>query len=77
MKTKISLLLLSLVFLLSCNTSNDQSASKSSGEYKMDRTILPIKAPVIPRYTELDARDATKPERFEVKAPEGAPNIVW
>ncbi len=76
MKTKIPLLLLTLGVLVSCNNSNDKSASTASGEYKMDRTILPIKAPVIPLYTELDARKATKPERFEVKAPEGAPNVV-
>jgi len=76
MKTKIPILLLALGMLVSCNNSNDKSANTSSGTYKMDRTILPIKAPVIPLYAELDARDATKPKRFEVKAPEGAPNIV-
>ncbi len=72
MKTKIPILLLALGILVGCNT----AFAQTSGEYKMDRTILPIKAPVIPLYTELDAREATKPERFEVKAPEGAPNVV-
>jgi arylsulfatase A-like enzyme len=42
----------------------------------IDRTILPIKAPEIPTYKELDVRDAKAPERFEVKAPEGAPNVI-
>ena len=42
----------------------------------MDRTILPIQPPQRKAITELDARDATKPPRFEVKAPEGAPNVV-
>jgi arylsulfatase len=42
----------------------------------MDRTILPIQPPHREPITELDARDATKPPRFEVKAPEGAPNVV-
>lgn len=42
----------------------------------MDRTILPIQPPKHRAITELDARKANAPERFQVKAPEGAPNIV-
>jgi len=42
----------------------------------LDRTALPIPEPARPFYTELDARDATPPPRFEVKAPAGAPNVV-
>jgi arylsulfatase A-like enzyme len=42
----------------------------------LDRTVLPIPEPARPFYTELDARDATPPPRFEVKAPAGAPNVV-
>src|SRR4029450_9805207 len=30
----------------------------------------------VPTIKELDARNATAPPRFEVKAPEGAPNVV-
>ncbi len=41
-----------------------------------DRTVLPIKEPVRPTYKELDVRNATPPQRFEVKAPSGAPNVV-
>ncbi|MBN1198959.1 MAG: arylsulfatase [Bacteroidales bacterium] len=41
-----------------------------------DRTVLPIPAPKPPVYTELDIRNTTPPQRFEVKAPEGAPNVV-
>jgi arylsulfatase len=41
-----------------------------------DRTVLPIQEPKRPLYTELDARDAKMPPRFEVKAPAGAPNVV-
>ena len=37
---------------------------------------LPIAEPAPPTYTELDARNAKPPARFEVKAPEGAPNVV-
>jgi arylsulfatase A-like enzyme len=42
----------------------------------LDRTVLPIPEPAPETYTTLDARDAEPPPRFEVKAPEGAPNIV-
>jgi arylsulfatase len=41
-----------------------------------DRTILPILPPNIPAYTQEDARDATPPAPWEVKAPKGAPNVV-
>ena len=42
----------------------------------VDRTVLPIPEPVYPPITELDARKAKAPPRFEVKAPQGAPNVV-
>ena len=42
----------------------------------VDRTILPISPPQYPPITELDARKATPPPRFEVKPPRGAPNVV-
>ena len=42
----------------------------------LDRSVLPIAEPEYPRATELDARDAKAPPRFEVKAPPGAPNVV-
>src|SRR5262245_3231322 len=41
-----------------------------------DRRVLPIPEPEPPVITELDARNAKPPPRFEVKAPEDAPNIV-
>src|SRR5437763_14662499 len=43
---------------------------------QIDRTVLPIKEPTYPESTVLDARDATAPPRFEVKAPAKAPNVV-
>ena len=42
----------------------------------MDRSVLPIREPVRPKYKELDVRNAKAPPRFEVKAPKGAPNVV-
>ena len=42
----------------------------------LDRTVLPIPEPKVTPITELDARNAKAPPRFEVKAPKGAPNVV-
>ncbi|MBI3466901.1 MAG: arylsulfatase [Planctomycetes bacterium] len=41
-----------------------------------DRTVLPLKEPEYPPITEIDARKAKAPPRFEVKAPQRAPNVV-
>src|SRR6266581_4265499 len=43
---------------------------------QIDRTVLPAPEPKPPTITELDARNAKAPPRFEVKAPKGAPNVV-
>src|SRR2546430_2274314 len=43
---------------------------------QIDRTVLPVPEPKPPTITELDARNAKAPPRFEVKAPKGAPNVV-
>ena len=43
---------------------------------QLDRTVLPIAEPDSPVIATLDARDAKAPPRFEVKAPQGAPNVV-
>jgi arylsulfatase len=42
----------------------------------LDRTVLPIPEPPRPTYTEIDARKVAMPPRFEVRAPDGAPNVV-
>ncbi len=44
--------------------------------YPIDRSSLPIREPRRPIYTEMDVRTATPPPRFDVKAPQGAPNVV-
>jgi arylsulfatase len=41
-----------------------------------DRTALPIPEPSTPPITEVDARKATPPPRFQVTAPAGAPNVL-
>ena len=43
---------------------------------KLDRMVLPIAEPKRPPIMELDARKATPPPRFEVKAPAEAPNVL-
>ena len=44
-----------------------------------DRSILPLPEPQHPAITEVDARKATPPPRFELKPPKGAgaPNVVF
>jgi len=51
-------------------------ALAQTGQAPLDRTVLPIPEPERPLYTELDVRDATPPPRFEVKASDGAPNVL-
>ena len=41
-----------------------------------DRTVLPIPEPSYPHSSVFDARNATPPPRFEVKAPGNAPNVL-
>src|SRR6266550_2090035 len=48
----------------------------SLGAQQINRTILPVPEPQPPTITELDARNAKAPPRFDVKAPKGAPNVV-
>jgi len=49
--------------------------AKNNGD-EPDRTVLPIKQPQRPTFKELDVRNAKQPERFEVKAPAEAPNVI-
>ena len=51
-------------------------ASGSLFAAELDRTTLPIAEPNIPHSTVLDARNATPPPRFQVKAPAEAPNVL-
>jgi arylsulfatase A-like enzyme len=51
------------------------AAAPKNGD-TLDRTILPIPEPKYPPIKELDARQAKAPPPFQVKAPQGAPNVV-
>jgi len=42
----------------------------------VDRTVLPLAEPTYPAITELDVLKATAPPLFQVKAPQGAPNVI-
>jgi len=55
------------------NTTSNTTATPADG---LDRTILPIVEPKRQTYKELDARNAQPPKRWQVTAPEGAPNVV-
>ena len=60
-----------------CQTAKEPAApAKPAQAGALDRTVLPIPEPTRPPITELDARNVKAPPRFEVKAPEGAPNVL-
>src|SRR5207344_983526 len=60
--------------LAGCRQAPGPATSVGSGQ--LDRRVLPIPEPKVADITEMDARKATAPPRFEVKAPKGAPNVV-
>jgi arylsulfatase A-like enzyme len=68
----LAVLLSTACSIKSAPDQNNQAVEQGS----IDRTVLPIKEPPRPVYSELDVRDATPPERFSIKAPEGAPNVI-
>ena len=53
-----------------------QEAAPARTVLPTDRTVLPIPEPAYAPITEFDARKATPPPRFEVKAPATAPNVL-
>jgi len=53
-----------------------EDATAARVVYPTDRTILPIPEPANPPITVFDVRNATPPPRFEVKAPQNAPNVL-
>ena len=74
MKAKLLTILMLAGVLYGCNQKQETPSPQPEGP--MDRTVLPIKEPKRQTYKELDARNVKAPERFEVKAPQGAPNVV-
>lgn len=77
MKHLLTVLILGVV-LFSCTQApktETAPAATVAGD-GIDRTTLPIKEPVRQTSKELDARNVTPPPFFQVKAPEGAPNVL-
>jgi arylsulfatase A-like enzyme len=74
MKTHRSLTALAAVALL--GLAPVPGLAQQPAAAPLDRTVLPLPEPTYPPITELDARKATPPPRFEVKAPDGAPNVL-
>ncbi|QTN39820.1 arylsulfatase [Cryomorphaceae bacterium] len=75
--TRVLSILTLTTLLWSCagpTQETDANTANNSGE--IDRTVLPIQPPASPKITEMDARNAEKPEPFTVSAPEGAPNVL-
>ncbi|HXY27150.1 MAG TPA: arylsulfatase [Acidimicrobiales bacterium] len=62
--------------LLVAGSAGGQEPAPVRIELPTDRTALPIPEPKFPPITELDARKATLPPRFEVRPPAGAPNVL-
>ncbi len=73
----VNVLALALASLaaVECRTEPTPATPQPSGA--LDRSVLPIARPVNPVITTLDARNAKAPPPFEVKAPKGAPNVVF
>jgi arylsulfatase A-like enzyme len=75
-----SLLSFLAMFILSCNQPQPKAEATTMAQTMetgdIDRTILPIRETYYLAATELDARNAKAPARFEVKAPEKAPNVL-
>ena len=76
MKKTFYLSILCLIVFSCTQKSVEKTANSNLPEGSIDRTILPVKEPLNPAISELDARNVTPPARFEVKAPENAPNVL-
>jgi arylsulfatase len=79
-KTGVATLSAALMLCAAIGSSQPQTGGdnthRAAATTAMDRTVLPIAEPDHPRATELDAREAKPPARFEVKAPPRAPNVI-
>ncbi len=60
------------MLLTVCSSQSDAQSPRDS----LDRTVLPVAEPARQPSKVLDVRDATPPPRFEVKAPQNAPNVL-
>ena len=76
MKSKSLVVLTATALCCMATATHAVIKSPSTTPATLDRSKLPIKEPSYPAITELDARNAKAPPRFQVKAPDGAPNVL-
>lgn len=74
--TLIKMLVIVFFALVACESKKQIPAADTGTKEGIDRTVLPIKFPPRETSKELDVRNAKQPVRYEVKAPEGAPNVI-
>ncbi len=68
--------LLLIAFVLCVMNAKAQNKPAKPVQAEPDRSSLPIREPARPSYKDLDVRNTKPPQRFDVKAPKGAPNVV-
>jgi arylsulfatase len=77
MKTaSIYFIAFTLLTMVGCNQTPQKNEVKSVTSNGLDRTVLPLKEPITPTFTELDVRNAKMPTQFKVEAPKDAPNVL-
>ena len=79
-RSLICVVIMSVALFTACRDSDPVVKSEVTSAHlpgsELDRTSLPIREPIRQAYKDLDARNAKAPERFDVKAPKGAPNVI-
>jgi arylsulfatase len=73
---RASLALAAAIVVANFHSVSIARGQETNAPASLDRTSLPIAEPPVVPITEIDARKAKAPPRFEVKAPAGAPNVV-
>jgi len=76
MKKVLFFLVLAAIVVLAAIMFGQKGSRRSQTSGDIDRTVLPIAEPELPNSTVFDARNATAPPRFQVKAPDKAPNVL-
>jgi len=77
----LSMVLLAGLWTIGCGRgpagkSAATNATPAAAPGGIDRTVLPVAEPEPAAITEMDARKASPPPRFDVEMPKGAPNVV-
>ena len=67
---------LTIGLMLGALSAMAQQPQARAKDWQPDRTVLPVQMPAPPKFTQLDASKVKTPPWVEVKAPDGAPNVV-